>query len=221
MAIAVEQIKEGKDGAVIINCSNTNSKEKLKEMVVNELGNKYSVVDGRKKDPRIIIRGAEEEYITARDEDILEALKEQNDLEVNEHSTLSVHSKYNQKGQRNKGNIILTVDVTLKNKICELGKLNIGWRRCVVHEYFSITRCYKCARYGHIAIKCENNLTCINCAGPHRISDCESNTQKCINCEETNRKVKKALKTDHSASDPNCPCYRRIVEIESKKTKNE
>ena len=39
MAIAVEHIKDGKEGAIIINCGNTNSKEKIRETVQQELGN--------------------------------------------------------------------------------------------------------------------------------------------------------------------------------------
>lgn len=124
MAIAVENIKDGKEGAIIINCNNTSSKEKIRETVQQELGNTYSVMDGKQKNPKIIIRGVEEEFIDGNDEMIIKSLKEQNEISVTNDSIFTVYSKYKQRGKMDKGNIILTVDVTLKNKICQSGKLN-------------------------------------------------------------------------------------------------
>lgn len=219
MAIAVENIRDGKEGSIIINCNNTNSKEKIKKTVEHELGSRYNVVEGKQKNPKIIIRGVEEEFIEGNDEMIIESLKEQNEIDVNNESMLNIHTKYKQKGKVNKGNIILNVDVTLKNKIAQIGKLNIGWRRCVAHEFFTIVRCYKCARYGHIAAKCENNVTCFNCAGSHKTSECTSSSSKCINCADTNTRLRKSLQTNHPVTDPNCPCYQRMINLEERKTK--
>lgn len=219
MAIAVENIREGKEGAVIINCNNTNTKEKIRETVEQELGTKYSVADGRQKNPKIIIRGVEEEFIEGSDETIIEAVREQNELDITNDSILTVYAKYKQREKINKGNIVLTVDVNLKNKICQLEKLNIGWRRCVAHEYFTVVRCFKCARYGHTVAKCENDVTCFNCTGLHKTTECTSKYLKCINCVETNNKLRKTLQTNHSVTDPCCPCYQRIINLEGRKTK--
>ena len=219
MAIAVENIKEGKESVVIINCNNINSKEKIRKTVERELGTKYSVADGKQKNPKIIIRGVEEEFIEGSDEIIIKALREQNELGVTNDSILAVHSKYKQKEKINKGNIVLTVDTNIKNKICLLEKLNIGWRRCVAHEYFTVVRCFKCARYVHMVAKCENDQTCFNCAGPHKTTDCTSIHLKCINCTETNNKLRKSLQTNHSVTDSSCPCYQWIINLEERKTK--
>lgn len=219
LAIAVENIKEGKEGAVIINCNNSSTKDKIKEKVENEMGNHYNVTEGTQKNPKIIIRGVEEEFIEGTDDFIIDSIKEQNELETEESTKIQVYSKYKQKDKVNKGNVVLTVSPGLKNKICQIGKINIGWRRCVAHEFFTIIRCFKCARYGHIAGKCENNVTCYNCAGQHQTTDCKANYFKCINCVETNNKFKKSLDVNHAVNDSECACYKRILDMEARKTK--
>ena len=149
---------------------------------------------------------------------IIKSLTEQNEIGVTDNSIFTVHSKYKQKGKIDKGNNILTVNATLRNKICQQGKLNIGWRRCVAHEFFTVVRCFKCARYGHVAAKCENNVTCFNCGNSHKTSEYSSNSLKCINCVDTNIRLKKSLQTNHAGIDPNCPCYQRIRNLEERKT---
>lgn len=220
LAIAVENIKEGKEGTVIINCNNTSTKEKIKEKVQNELGTQYKVTDGTQKNPKVIVCGVEDEVLEADDKSIAEMVTKQNDIELKGGENLQVHAKYKQKNKINKGNIIMTVTPEIKNKMCQLGKLNIGWRRCMVQEYFNVVRCYKCARYGHISVNCKNDITCFKCAGPHKSSNCDAESPKCINCLETNNRLKKALNVNHTVTDNECPCYKRIRELEEKKTRN-
>lgn len=219
MAIGVENIREGKEGAVIISCNTTNAKEKIKKTVQIELGNKYNITEGKKKEPRVIIRGVENDFIDGDNDMIIKALKEQNELNTGESTVFGVHAKFKQKGKRNNGNIILTVDATLKNQICEAGKLNIGWRRCVVHEYFTVIRCFNCGRYGHMKNNCKNEVTCYKCAGTHKTGECSCDFEKCVNCMETNAKYKKSLDVQHMVTDIKCPCYQRIIKIEENKTR--
>lgn len=218
MAIAVENMKPGKEGSVIINCGDVNSKQKIRQTVERELGNKYSVIEGKQRDPKIIIRGVEEDFIDGDDETIINALREQNVLP--DTAIMKVLTKFKRKGGVNKGNIILIVDVDTKELLCKMEKLNIGWRRCVVHEYFHVIRCFKCCRYGHISSKCENHITCLKCAGSHTSSGCTSGNHQCINCIETNNKFKKNLNVNHMVTDSSCPCYKRIIDIEDRKNKH-
>lgn len=218
MSISVENIRTGREGAVIINCNDTTTKEKIKKTVQEEFGTKYNITEGKKKEPKVIIRGVESEFIEGKNEDIIEALVNQNDLNSEEASKISIVAKYKQNGSLNKGNIILSTELNLKNKMCQLGKVNIGWRRCTAHEYYNVIRCYKCARYGHMAAKCQNNITCFKCAESHKTSECQSNFEKCINCLEASKKLKKSLDIKHPVTDINCPCYRRIVKLEENKT---
>lgn len=123
MGVDVEHIKQGN---VIISCSNSTAKGKIKETVETQLGNKYSIHEAKQKHPKIIIRGVEEEIIDSSNEAIIDSLKEQNELNTDDNSVITVISKYKQKGKPNKGNIILSVDCSIKNKICHEGRLNDG-----------------------------------------------------------------------------------------------
>lgn len=219
LSIAVENMKNGRDGSIIINCNNKYTKEKITEKVNSDLNEKYTVVNTEQKNPKVKIIGVEEEYIEETNEVILEALKEQNKLDISDKTTFEVYSKYKQKNKKNSGVIILTVDPPLKNKMLELQKLNIGWRSCIVQEYFQIIRCFNCARYGHFASKCENNLTCFKCGGNHKTESCTEKSLKCINCSDANNKLNKTLNTNHPATDHKCPCYQRILNIEIRKIK--
>lgn len=221
LSIAVENIKNGRNGSVIINCSNKYTKEKITEKVHSALDDKYTVLSVKQKNPKIKIIGVEEEFLKESDELVLDTLKEQNDLDITRESVFQIFSRYSQKNKKNSGIIILTVDPRLKNRIMSINKLNVGWRSCRVQEYFSVIRCFKCARYGHIAAKCENNITCFKCAGMHKTEECSEKTLKCVNCTEANSKLKKTLNSNHAATDHNCPCYQRVLNIETKKTKNE
>ncbi|CAH1105771.1 unnamed protein product, partial [Psylliodes chrysocephalus] len=131
---------------------------------------------------------------------------------------MKIITKFKQKNRPNKGNIILEVDVDLSKKISEYGHLNIGWRRCLANEYYNIARCFKCGRYGHTQSTCQNSITCYICAKAHYSKECNNTLEKkCINCLETNKKLGKTLKTDHCLTDPECPCFKRIAELEIKK----
>lgn len=60
-------------------------------------------------------------------------------------------------------------------------KLITGRRSCRVEKYFLFIRCFKCAWYGHVAAKCENNMTCYKCVGMHKTEECTEVTLKYVN----------------------------------------
>lgn len=107
-------------------------------------------------------------------------------------------------------------------KLLELGKLKIGWKICKVHEYIGILRCYKCCGFYHFAKDCKEKETCGNCAGQHATKDCRNQEEKkCVNCEEKIKNFKiKNLKSNHSAYDSNCSCYKRELEKQKSKIYN-
>jgi len=61
-----------------------------------------------------------------------------------------------------------------------------------------VTRCYKCQKYGHIAVNCRKEKpTCPVCSGPHSYSECQTkDDKKCANCGGA-----------HSTSFRECPKY--------------
>ena len=68
---------------------------------------------------------------------------------------------------------------------------------CKVFEVSRHDRCYKCLTSGHKAKSCNNTAVCSRCAGPHRSSNCDSDTKKCIFC------VRKGL-ADHNHYSYDC-----------------
>jgi len=61
-----------------------------------------------------------------------------------------------------------------------------------------VVRCYKCQKYGHIAVNCRKETpTCPVCSGPHSFAECQTKDDKtCANCGGA-----------HSASFRDCPRY--------------
>ena len=63
-----------------------------------------------------------------------------------------------------------------------------------------VIQCYKCWRFGHIAVLCPNNLTCVNCTDNHRSCITKSYRQlRCSNCNG-----------NHPANDRLCPVYKEV-----------
>ena len=63
-------------------------------------------------------------------------------------------------------------------------EIKIGYMSFPVRPYVPPPlRCYKCQRYGHIAMACKGKQRCAKCGGEHRFEDCGNNVQaKFCNC---------------------------------------
>lgn len=217
LAIGVENVKNIKNGGVIINCSDANSKGIMKNKVVEVMGDKYKVEEGQLKKPKIMIVGAEEDFLEMENEEVLKAIIEQNNK--NWDGKVSVVKKYSKRNKKNSTNIVIEVEPDIHVNILKTGKINIGWKKCVTYEYFDITRCFNCAGYNHKANKCTNNTACFKCGENHKTDKCRSDIIKCINCTVITQKYKVNLNADHYAYDLNCPCYKKCIERESNKIK--
>ncbi|XP_023243208.1 uncharacterized protein LOC111641289 [Centruroides sculpturatus] len=88
-------------------------------------------------------------------------------------------------------------------------KVNIGWVRCNMEEYYSIIQCYKCCRYGHFAKECRSEHSYCNYYGEdHRYSDCKNKATapSCINCIKA-----KAPTSAHKADNNTCTERGKII----------
>ena len=60
-------------------------------------------------------------------------------------------------------------------------------------------RCFKCQKYGHVAIRCPNSPVCSICSGNHHYSDCLPGAQaKCGACGGPHRAVDQSCPEYHS-----------------------
>ena len=90
-------------------------------------------------------------------------------------------------------------------------KIKIGYMSFPVKSYVPpLLRCYRCQRYGHIAMACKGKQRCAKCGGEHRFEDCGDNVQgKCWNCGG-----------QHNVAYGGCEVRKRAVEIQQVKTVN-
>ena len=77
----------------------------------------------------------------------------------------------------------------------------------------SITQCYQCQGFNHVAKDCKSKVKCMRCAGPHKSSECpeknkDSFNPKCTNC-----------KGDHVAASRECPKFKEQYKIQTEKVK--
>lgn len=199
--VHINNTKEIKNG-LIINCENTDSLEKLKNAVVNKFGNKFSVNEQKKFNPRLIIYGVDKllscDDLLVKDilsnNDYLKDLPDTNNIKI----VTKIDRKYSQ-------NVIIEVSATIRNAINSKGYLFVGWQKCTVDDHLLVTRCYNCLRYGHLKKDCKKSTpTCPSCGDEHEEKNCTHGEEKrCINCCNFNIRNKNAenVPVDHSAND--------------------
>lgn len=217
LVVGVENIKNIRNGGIIISCNNATSKEKIQQKVQEELGERYVIQDPKYKMPKIIILGTENQFAKQEDTKIIKDIVEQNGFDQDLADNIKIIRKYENKKKHNCSNIILEVYPEIFKNIIERGILNVGWRQCKVDEYHGILRCFKCARYNHIGKECRNDTTCVKCSGNHDEKDCVNDFEKCINCVTAVEKLNINLDYKHKANDKNCPCLLKIIEKDSSK----
>lgn len=101
----------------------------------------------------------------------------------------------------NKGNMnaIINVDNTTQQILLKKRKLLLDLVRINVAKYITLSICYNCQQFGHIAVRCRNKTSCAICNENHDSRNC--NTQKNPSC--------KHCKTDknHRSDSYRCPAY--------------
>lgn len=105
--------------------------------------------------------------------------------------------------KQGKVNWLLDVDVDSKNLLLDKKRICIDFERYRVVEFISITRCYKCQKFGHLANRCEGEIHCSKCAGSHNIKDCKSTKESCANCYFEASEDS----TEHRADSTLCPVF--------------
>lgn len=120
-------------------------------------------------------------------------------------------------GRRGKGFLILEVDKTTHEQMIKREKINIGWRRCLVFDYFNVKRCFKCWGYYHIAKTCTRQDTCFKCARNHKAEEYTAMKKRCVNCMYKDKTYNLKINDEHEAVSRECPTYIRALE-EKKRT---
>ncbi|KAL0269068.1 UNVERIFIED_CONTAM: hypothetical protein PYX00_010804 [Menopon gallinae] len=111
---------------------------------------------------------------------------------------------------------VATVSPDVRTQVITTGRLYIGWSSCRVTDYCSITRCYKCQRYGHVAKHCRSQETCGHCAEEgHNRKSCPhlEKPASCANCQRGKKPHQ------HEVTDRKCPSYQAFLELEIQRTR--
>ncbi|BES88311.1 unnamed protein product [Nesidiocoris tenuis] len=109
---------------------------------------------------------------------------------------------------------IVEVSPKVRMLILKEGRLKVGWFSCRAADDVSVTRCWKCHGFGHVAKLCLGETYCGYCAEKgHTYRDCKKEgPPKCFNCAQAK------LNANHDAAHPACPSLIRAVELQVKRT---
>lgn len=229
MAIGISKFKKGGNGSIILGCESTGEMDKLKESMQVKLGDDYKIIEPRKIKPRIKIINVGMDEMEMEDENLVDMIKRQNiDNEMNDGFYIKlvkrivrknkIDTMQPNKGKRSDGALILEVDEVTYNVLLNKKKVNVGWNKCIVLEYFNVKRCFKCWGFRHMAKDCTRQDTCHKCAGNHLSNICTAEISKCVNCFHKNKTYNMQMDTKHDALSAECPTFKRVLEEVKKKT---
>ena len=207
--LGINNMKNISNGGVLIECEKESDIFKLKK-VMEEQVEEIKTSIPKKKNPKLIIKNID---ASVSNKEIVDCIFKQNFQNQNA-ETLKDDVKVvfcTKEFKDHTKHAVIEVNSHWRKEILKLEKIKIKWNNCYINDFISITRCYKCLGFNHLAKYCQSkNENCSKCAGQHQHTNCPSEEIKCINCLKFNSKVKqtnKYYKTDHSVWDKNCPCY--------------
>lgn len=213
LEVGITEIKNIRDGGVIIKCKHKEEVEKIKAAAEKKLNKKYNINIPDQKNPCIKIMDIEEEM---NENDLKNSILKQNQYLQHDSSILEVKVV---KKMKTRYLSIIECDPLSFTKIIEQNQLSIGWSTCRVFEYVNVYRCYKCGGFDHKSSDCEI-IRCFKCGkNGHTKDGCEVSDVNCANCMAANGKLNLKLKADHSIFDLSCPCYLKKMETQKRKIK--
>lgn len=213
LKIGIKQVKETKQGNVIVKCTEGEDIKKLKQAAIECLSNEYDIEDPKLNLPRMKIIG----YNGNESKEELENSIRQQNKWIEDSETLQItYIKITNK--ENANTIFFECSPALYWKLMDTKKLFVGWQSCLVYENLSVTRCFKCQGYRHRGRDCPNNIACEFCAGEHEKDNCPKQAKLCKNCVNANSEYKLNHDVVHTAADPECPSTKFQIDLLRSKT---
>jgi hypothetical protein len=230
--IGVKYIKNISKGGVVLDCDANEDTDKIIE-TIREKSNDIIASKPLRKMPNIVIYGVSDDI---SEKDIIDELINKNDAiaaYLNDSTTedinqlIKIKFKFRRKNKSiNENNWVLEIGPKLRSIIFnQIKSLRIGFKSCKFSDYFSITRCYNCNGFAHIAKDCkQHNPSCGHCGQTHNTKECNisENQAFCTNCDKHNKasynKSKTFWATNHSCYSGECESLRRIRNLIIAKT---
>ncbi|KAL7728639.1 hypothetical protein ACLKA6_012630 [Drosophila palustris] len=183
---AVERIRKTQKGELILQLNKSGEDTSaFRELIGESLGEMASV---RAMTHRVVIECRDLDEVTTS-EDIREAIKNQLQISDIPQEDISLRKAYD-------STQIATVRMSAEcaRKALNVGRLKVGWVNCRLRERVSLTRCFKCLEFGHMARQCKSEVDrsdmCRRCGlKGHIAKDCEREPQ-CMLCKDTQKDAK-------------------------------
>lgn len=192
--------------------------KQLKDTVSEKLGKDFEIMEPKKIKPKLKITNIDEDEMKLKVENLIDTIKKQNNIDRRKKgSYIRVVKRINntkrgettRRENKEEGSLILEIDEETHELMLGRRKINIGWKKCMVFNHYSVRRCFKCWGYYHIAKNCARQETCHKCAGEHKSNECTATKKKCINCMYKNKTYNLKINDEHNALSVECPTYIR------------
>lgn len=207
--IRVDRLRKAKDKKVVLGCHTREELAKVAEKLKS--GNPTLQMEEKEnRDPLVMLRDV---LNFNTDEDILGALRKQNDHILGgipaEDYRASV--RYRRKARNPlESHVVLQVSPPVWNRLTATGRIHIDLQRVKVEDQSPLLTCSRCLGYGHGRKSCTKSVdTCSHCAGEHlRSAQCPvwraGDPPTCRNCQNSNLD-----RSDHNSFDEACPIRRK------------
>jgi hypothetical protein len=229
----VKEITLSRNGALVVNCRTPEDMEEIKELVDTKSAN-LKAIKTKVRQPMIRIFGVEVDVtrddiidlIIAENQEIKHFM-DNNGTNIEDNITVRTVIKRNQRNRSTQlsqrqptsesNDYLIQLSPQMFRVFKSMKRVLIDMRSYRFEEHFSLTRCFKCQRYGHIAANCkQQESSCGNCGEDHETRNCKNkSTLKCTNCcrHNSSPKVMQKLETNHSVFDKKCKRYEKAVEM--------
>jgi len=154
------KVLTGNKGSIILGCESEREMEKLRETVREKLAEDFKVTEPRGSKPKLKVVNVGEEELKLNDVSLIDTIKKQNNIDDIKIVKRVIKGRSNNDtraggGRKEDGSLILEVDEMTHELLLSREKINIGWRKCLVFDHYSVKRCFKCWGYYHIAKNCK------------------------------------------------------------------
>lgn len=150
LGVRITKLRKGNKGTIILGCEKERELEKLKTTVQNKLGEDYKVMEPKKIEPKIKIINVGEKEIKLEEDDLIDTILKQNRMDrKREGFYIKLVKIINKDGKndnmrfndrKNESFLIFEVDEVIHELMLKREKINMGWRKCFVFDYFSVKR---------------------------------------------------------------------------------
>lgn len=199
---AVSKIRRTQKGELLIQLKNSEHSTSLfKEGLGTSLGDNAEV---KSLTPSKTIECKDIDEITSP-EDVVTAIKSQFEIDNISLTDISLRKAYG--GTQTAS--IKTTEATAR-KLLDKGELKLGWSICHFKEKTTLTKCFRCLEFGHMARNCKSDTDrskmCRKCGEVGHIAKLCTKNACCMFCVKDHPD-----KAKHVAGSNSCPVFRRAL----------